>query len=52
MGKELILQELKEAAFVLEKFMSDEENIDAIDAASDVIVSAINDGGKVFSCGN
>ena len=52
MGKELILQELKEAAAVLEKFMADEENLEAIDKASDLIVEAIKDGGKVFSCGN
>lgn len=52
MGKELILQELKEAAAVLEKFMADENNLEAIDKASDLIVSSIKDGGKVFSCGN
>lgn len=52
MGKELIRQELKEAAAVLEKFIADEDNLEAIDAASDLIVSAIKDGGKVFSCGN
>lgn len=52
MGKELILQELKEAAAVLEKFMADENNLEAIDKASDLIVSSIKNGGKVFSCGN
>ncbi len=52
MGKELILQELKEAAAVLEKFIADENNIEAIEAASDLIVASIKEGGKVFSCGN
>lgn len=52
MSKELILQELQEAAAVLDKFMSDDDNISAINKASDVIVNSIKEGGKVFSCGN
>lgn len=52
MGKEIILQELNEAASVLEKFMSDDDNIIAIDKASNLIVEGIKEGGKVFSCGN
>ena len=52
MAKNLILNELKEAALVLEKFMSDDNNIEAIDKASNVIVESIKNKGKVFSCGN
>lgn len=52
MSKELILQELQEAAAVLEKFMTDDANISAIEEASELIVQSIKDGGKVFSCGN
>lgn len=52
MAKNLILNELKEAASVLEKFMSDDNNIEAIDKASNVIVESIKNKGKVFSCGN
>lgn len=52
MAKNLILNELKEAALVLEKFMSDDNNIEAIDKASTIIVDSIKKGGKVFSCGN
>lgn len=48
----MILQELKEAAKVLEQFLSDENNLAQIEAAARVMSDAINAGGKIFSCGN
>ncbi|MBB6461664.1 D-sedoheptulose 7-phosphate isomerase [Flammeovirga kamogawensis] len=50
--KLLIVGELKEAAEVLNRFLSDEKNIEAIDKASDLIVSSFKNEGKVMSCGN
>lgn len=48
----VILNELKEAAKVLDNFMSDEKNIADISAAADLITEAIEAGNKVISCGN
>ncbi|AZQ62602.1 D-sedoheptulose 7-phosphate isomerase [Flammeovirga pectinis] len=50
--KLLIVGELKEAAEVLNRFLSDEKNIAAIDKASDLLVSSFKNEGKVMSCGN
>lgn len=50
--KEIIENELNEAAEVLNKFLSMPDNISAIEDAANLIVDAIKDGGKVFSCGN
>lgn len=50
--KEIIENELNEAAEVLNKFLSMPENISAIEDAANLIVESIKDGGKVFSCGN
>jgi D-sedoheptulose 7-phosphate isomerase len=50
--KEVILGELREAAEVLEKFMSTPENIQKIEEAAGIIADSIQNGGKVFSCGN
>jgi D-sedoheptulose 7-phosphate isomerase len=47
-----ILHELKEASAVLEKFMSDQKNIEAIEKAARLIADSIKGGGKVLSCGN
>ena len=49
---ELIKKELNEAARVLEAFMGNPANIEAIEAAADVIVNSFQNGGKVFSFGN
>lgn len=48
----LIVQELKEAQKVLNAFLEDEKNIEAIDFAGKIMADAIKDGGKIFSCGN
>lgn len=48
----IILQELKEAAEVLDKFLSSEESISKVEEAAALIVESIKKGGKVISCGN
>jgi len=51
-NQQLILAELEEAAKVLAQFLSDDSNLSQIDAAAKVMSDAINNGGKIFSCGN
>lgn len=51
-NKELIVNELKEAAKVLDQFLSNEANIQAINDAAILMADAINAGNKIFSCGN
>lgn len=51
-NKDLILKELKEAAKVLEQFLSNQANIDAVNDAAMLMADAINAGNKIFSCGN
>lgn len=48
----LIKQELQEAAKVLENFLDNEQNIEAIEKAAQAFVDTINNDGKIFSCGN
>ncbi|WP_404811238.1 D-sedoheptulose 7-phosphate isomerase [Actinobacillus pleuropneumoniae] len=47
-----IKAELQEAADVLDKFMSDEKNIQLIQDAALLISNSFKQGGKVLSCGN
>jgi len=47
-----ILAELAQAQQVLNAFLSDPKNIAAIELAADTMVTAIEGGGKVLSCGN
>ena len=51
-NQQLILEELKEAAKVLDQFLSNDQNLSQIDAAAQLMSDAINNGGKIFSCGN
>lgn len=51
-NKSLILTELKEAASVLNEFLSNDHNLEAIEQAADLIVASLKNGGKVISCGN
>jgi D-sedoheptulose 7-phosphate isomerase len=51
-NQSIILNELKEASSVLEKFISDKKNIEAIEKAAMLIVESVKNGGKVLSCGN
>lgn len=48
----LIKQELQEAAKVLENFLANDQNIEAIEKAAQAFVDTINNDGKIFSCGN
>lgn len=48
----LIENNLKEAREVLETFIANDDNIKAIAAAGDAMVTAINSGNKIISCGN
>jgi D-sedoheptulose 7-phosphate isomerase len=41
-----------EAQSVLEKFISDDKNFEKIKSAGDIFVDALNNGGKIISCGN
>ncbi|MDH5604529.1 MAG: D-sedoheptulose 7-phosphate isomerase [Cyclobacteriaceae bacterium] len=47
-----ILGELHEASSVLEKFMGNPQNLEKIEEAALVMAHAIQEGGKVMSCGN
>lgn len=47
-----ILQHFQEAQKVLNDFLSNEENIHSIEKAGAAMVSAIQQGGKIISCGN
>ncbi len=51
-NQELIVSELKEAAKVLDQFLSNEANIQAIEETALLMSEAIKDGNKIFSCGN
>jgi D-sedoheptulose 7-phosphate isomerase len=48
----LITGELKEAAAVLNQFLSAEQNVKNIEGAAKLVSNAIKNGGKVISCGN
>ena len=50
--KELITNELLEAARVLENFLGDSQRQAAIEAAAQRMVATIRQGGKIISCGN
>jgi len=50
--KALIQDNLNEAREVLEEFISQPENIEAIEITAAIMVEAIQDGKKIISCGN
>ncbi|CAG9297352.1 D-sedoheptulose 7-phosphate isomerase [Celerinatantimonas diazotrophica] len=52
MSHKLILSQLQEAASVLDHFLNDPSNIEAIENAATVIADSFKQGGKVISCGN
>lgn len=52
MYQDLIRSELNEAAEVLNAFLSDDNNIQQIEAAAKMIADSFKQGGKVLSCGN
>ena len=49
---DIISQELNEAQIVLQNFLSDEKNIADIESAARLMADAIQNGGKILSCGN
>lgn len=51
-NKNLILEELQEAAKVLENFLSNDNNLKNIEMAAKKMAECIKEGGKIFSCGN
>lgn len=48
----MIQENLAEAASVLEEFMAEEANMDAIERAAVILTETIRNGGKIISCGN
>jgi D-sedoheptulose 7-phosphate isomerase len=51
-NQEMILAELKSAADVLTQFLGATENLAKIEEAAKWMVEAVNNGGKIISCGN
>jgi D-sedoheptulose 7-phosphate isomerase len=49
---QLIKSELEEAQKVLNEFLTNDTNLEVIERAALMMANAINEGGKVFSCGN
>ncbi len=49
---DIIVEQLQEAADVLEKFMSSSQNIEKIEHAALLMSASIKNGGKVIACGN
>jgi D-sedoheptulose 7-phosphate isomerase len=49
---QLIKSELEEAQKVLNEFLTNDTNLEVIEQAALMMANAINEGGKVFSCGN
>ncbi|GAA3525326.1 D-sedoheptulose 7-phosphate isomerase [Zobellella aerophila] len=52
MYQDLIRNELTEAASVLQHFLQDDANIQAIEQAARLLADSFKAGGKVLSCGN
>ena len=50
--KNLILENLAEAQEVLEDFVNQPDNISAIEKAAAIMIEAVQNGGKIISCGN
>lgn len=49
---DIIKKSFSDAQQVLERFISSEENLEKVKIAGDLLVEMLNQGGKVFSCGN
>ncbi len=52
MSKSLIEQNFKEAQQVLQQFISNPENINAIEIAGNILIAAFKNNNKIISCGN
>jgi len=51
-SRKVIISELQQAAEVLDAFLNDSIQIEAIEKAASIIAKSINSGGKIISCGN
>ena len=51
MSIDQIDKELQEAARVLESFMNDASNLEAIRKSASLLVNSVKEGGKIYSCG-
>jgi D-sedoheptulose 7-phosphate isomerase len=52
MSRSLIENNLNEAAKVLQQFISEQKNIDAVEKAGILMLNSIKNGNKIISCGN
>jgi D-sedoheptulose 7-phosphate isomerase len=52
MQANIIRQNFKEAQEILHRFLEDEKNLEAVEAAGLLMVEAIRNGSKIISCGN
>lgn len=52
MDQQFIQSQLGEAASLLQQFIADQNNLAAIAAAAELLVTSFKHGGKVISCGN
>lgn len=50
--KTVIESNLREAAEVLDEFISSPENVASIENAAQLLIETVNSGGKIISCGN
>ena len=50
--KELIRQELNQARETLERFTDNDSNLESIQEAAQLMIHALQEGGKIISCGN
>ncbi len=50
--KTIIQNNFSEAKVLLDQFLKEEHNIDAIEMAGSVLIGAIKNGNKIISCGN
>lgn len=48
----MIKENFTEALDILQKFLSDTNNIEKISAAAEIMLSSLKKGGKIISCGN
>ena len=52
MSREAIIQELSEAQDVLDRFISNGENLEAVLKAAALMSDCVKNGGRMISCGN
>lgn len=52
MNRQIVINNLEEAQIVLKQFLDEPSNVQSIVEAGEILVNAINNGNKVFSCGN